>query len=861
MMGKCMRGKFYLTRIFILVFSIVCFNKLQAQTYGLGFSSHEVVIDQRTGLDLSPDKKIYFDKDFELSFQMGFLITDMNNFGYILRIIDENSRNIDFIYDINQNSDKFRVIEGGKYTNIGFNLKPDRAFHDWTDIIIKFSYSRQNMTFIAGKRSFVYPLKLGIKTGYKFLFGTNDYQGFKTKDIPPIKLRNIKILEDNKVKYYWPLDDDHGDIATEQISHNNGKITNPKWVKGMHSKWALIKTIITKGAASVAFDDNKEDVHVIGADSLHTYSIASYLYTDIKYTSGTHTLLRGNQALYDPLQKKILNYYVDQKAVSIYNKFENSWNRNFIPDSITDYWQTNKFYSTIDSSVYVLNGYGHFRYHNAIQRYYLRTNTWSSVEVKGNFLTPRYLAAVGSATNGSYILGGYGSKSGQQTLNPSNLYDLLFFDVRTKTIKKVYELKTPHEDFVFANSIVINEKEGAFYALVFPKHKYNSQLHLIKGSLTRPGIQWAGDSIPYTFHDINSFSDLFYAPISKCFVAVTMFRTDEDQTIVKIYVLSSPPLQVTHAVVKSVSKKWLLVIGILLFMVVIGGFIYAKKKKGRANGKKEAKVKYTVPIPAARLEDKIDAITNVEQETLEETQQKRSAIFLFGDMQLYDDNGAELTKHFTRLTQELFLVILLHTMKSGRGISSEKLKELLWFDKTAESAKNNRSVNIVKLRGILETMIHCQVTKETGPWQIDINHQHMYVDYHHYLTIVADKKKLTKEMIIKLGHITQRGNFLTNTDYSWLDSFKYEITYEIIDTYLHYANSVKIADDPEFLLLVTRQIFHFDPVNEEAMSIRCKALSYLGKHSLAKSTYENFCKEYKYIYGENFGRDFHAMLI
>lgn len=860
MIERCIRGKFYFTRILVVVFSVACLNKSQAQTYGLGFSSHEVVIDQRTGLDLSPDRKIYFDKDFELSFQMGFLITDMNNFGYILRIIDENSRNIDFIYDTNQNTERFRIIEGGKYTNIGFNLKPDRAFHDWSDIIIKFSYSRQNITFIAGKMSFVYPFKLSTKSGYKFLFGTNDYQGFKTKDIPPIKLRNIKLLEDNKVKYYWPLDDDHGDTATEQISHKNGKITNPKWVKDMHSKWALIKTIITKGAASVAFDDDKEDVHVIGADSLHTYAIASYLYTGIKYTSGTQTLLRGNQALYDPLQKKLLNYYIDQKAVSVYNKFENSWNRNFMPDSITDYWQTNKFYSPTDSSMYVLNGYGHFRYHNAIQRYQLPANTWSSVKVKGDFLTPRYLAAVGSATNGAYILGGYGSKSGQQTLNPDNLYDLLFFDVRTKTIKKVYDLKTPHEDFVFANSMVINEKEGVFYALVFPKHKYNSRLQLLKGSLTKPGIQWVGDSIPYTFHDINSYSDLFYAPFSKCFVAVTMFRTDEDQTIVKIYVLNSPPLQVTHAVVKLAPEKWLLVVGMLLLMVVMGGFIYTNKKKGRGNSKKENGAKSTVPIPAIQLEERINAVAKIEHETLEEPQQKRSAIYLFGGMQLFDDEGAELTKHFTPLIQELFLLILLYTMKSGRGISSEKLKELLWFDKTAESAKNNRSVNIVKLRGILENMKCCQVTKETGPWQIAIDHRHIYVDYHQYLTIVGDKKGLTKEKIIKLGHITQRGNFLTNTDYSWLDSFKYEITYELIDTYLHYADSVKVADDPQFLLLITQHIFYFDPVNEDAVSIRCKALSFLGKHSLAKSTYENFCREYKSIYGETFGKDFQAML-
>jgi two-component SAPR family response regulator len=855
-----MCGKFHLVKLWVLFLSLICAVDLHAQNYGLGFSSHEVVLDKRTGLDISPDKKLYFDKDFELSFQMSFLIIDMNKFGYILRIVDTDNHNIDFIYDINENTKKFKVIDGSKYTNIGFNLKQNKVFPDWTNIILKFSYIRQSLTVTAGKKSFIYPLKLKHKTGYKFFFGANDYPGFEIKDIPSIKLRDIKIAEGGKLKYYWPLDENQGETATENVSGNNGQITNPKWVKGMHSKWALIKTITTKGAASVAFDNDNEDVHVIGADSLHTYSISSYYYSDVKYTSGRHTLLRGNQSLYDPLHKNLLNYYADQKAVLNFNFFENSWNSNFKPDSITDYWHTNKFFSTVDTSVYVLNGYGHFHYRNDIQRYHLLTNTWSVIKVKGDFLTPRYLAAVGAARNGAYILGGYGSRSGQQALNPNDLSDLLFFDVKAKSIKKVQELKMPYNDLVFANSMIINEKDKIFYALVFPKHKYNSQLQLIKGSLTEPVVEVAGDQIPFTFHDINSFADLFYAPFSECFVAVTMFRTDEDQTIVKIYVLNSPPLPVKQKFAKAALHKWPFAIAVIIAIIgAIGGFIYVKRNKGKGS-RTSAVINPAAPMPAGQLKQEIGAIASIEPELTYRLQPLKSSIFLFGDMQLYDDNGAELTKHFTRLTQELFLVILLHTMKGGRGISSEKLKELLWFDKTTESAKNNRSVNIVKLRGILETMKYCQVTKDAGPWQIEIDYENMYVDYHQYLTIISDKKRLTKEKILELVQITQRDNFLTNADYPWLDSFKYQITYEIIDTYLHYINSIKIADDPEFLIQLTRHIFYFDSVNEEAMSIRCKALSYLGKHSLAKSTYENFCKEYKCIYNTAFSKDFHVIL-
>jgi two-component SAPR family response regulator len=226
---------------------------------------------------------------------------------------------------------------------------------------------------------------------------------------------------------------------------------------------------------------------------------------------------------------------------------------------------------------------------------------------------------------------------------------------------------------------------------------------------------------------------------------------------------------------------------------------------------------------------------------------------------LYDEEGNEITKQFSPLVKELFLVILLYSIRWD-GISSEKLKELLWFDKPSESARNNRSVNIAKLKAILDKMKHCQVSKDTGYWKINIDFQKIEVDYMHYLELLGNRKLLSKQSIIELAGITKRGNFLANVEYEWLDSFKSEISNEIVDAYLRYAASVKIADDPEFLIKLANYVFYFDPVNEEAMILKCKALAHLGKHSLAKTTFENFAREYNRIYGEDFRKDMPEVL-
>ncbi len=193
------------------------------------------------------------------------------------------------------------------------------------------------------------------------------------------------------------------------------------------------------------------------------------------------------------------------------------------------------------------------------------------------------------------------------------------------------------------------------------------------------------------------------------------------------------------------------------------------------------------------------------------------------------------------------MLIALYSIKHDRGVSSEKLNDILWFDKSEKSARNNRAVNIAKLKSLLDKMGDCHLSKDTGYWKIDIDYSKIMVDYHNYLNIVSNKSKLNKQKIIQLTHITQRGNFLSNIEYEWLDTFKSEVSNEITDSYILFANSIQIADDPEFLIKLANDIFYFDPVNEDAMIIKCKALAHIGKHSLAKQTFESFNKEYKVI--------------
>lgn len=846
-----MRIKFTIIYIFLLLFSK--YNK--GQPYGLAFLGNGSIQEQRTGLDLSQDGALCLNRDFELLFDISFIPGHSEYFGYVFRIIENDQRNIDLIYDARFEENKhFKLIIGDKISDITFDIPIHELFKQWHTLKLKFDRSKNQMQMYTEGKVYTQDFKLSKNSCFKILFGVNNYGGFKVTDVTAMRVRDIKITEDKGGSYHWPLAEINGVNVPEVLKGKNGVVTNPLWIKKMHYEWETQASFKLKGAASVTFDKNSEKVYLIGADSLITYSANDRDLQYISYNSGKYNLMPGNQSFYDTDNNQLLNFYIDQNLISYFDFDKKTWNKNYIvPAEPTNYWHPNKFYSTVDSGFYIVGGYGQFTYHKDVFKYNLYDNKLEKINTRGDFV-PRYLSALGIVKNGAYILGGYGSITGQQVANPKNLYDLTYFDIKKRTFSKVLELHKTGNDFAFANSMIINEKKRKYYALIFPNYTYNSNLQLIEGSLDSASFKKLGNQIPYTFYDINSFADLFYCEKSEKFIAVTLFYDPKNNnTSINIFSLNSPAIAINQSLkTRAHIKLWLFVVFSVSVLFISIFILYRNTKKKLLLHNKAEEENNNSEI--------IEKIVVYEQANkTQHTVLCKNAIYLFGDLQIFDEEGNDITRCFTPLLRELFLVILLHSIR-GQGISSEKLTEILWFDKSPESARNNRSVNIAKLKSILEKVQGCDVSKKTGYWKIELDESKVFIDYLDCLKVVNSRGGLDREKAIKLAEITQRGGFLFNVEYEWLDSFKSDISNEVVDAYSQFMETVNVLDDPDFLIKIAGYISHFDPVNEEAMMIKCKALVFLGKHSLAKTTYENFKKEYNSIYGEEYNLDFQAVL-
>lgn len=841
------------TMIALFLAVILLHTKSYCQSYGLGFQSHETVQDKRTALALNLDKISTAD-NLDISFDLSFIPNQQTYFGYIFRLVSDGHQNIDLIYDNQLNTRHFKIITGERLSNISFNIDSASLLKNWYKFRLILDYKHNRLVVISDGKSYTESgVHLQRSRSYKLLFGANTYQKYQTTDLPPFKLRDVKVSQDSKPLFDWPLNESDGNIAGELINKNNGLVTNALWIKGRHRNWSAEKEFSVTGDATIAFDPKKEIVYIITRDSLITWSFnkkPQLQYT--AYRSGRESLIPGDLSLFH--KNKLYYLFIDQMATGVFDLKDNKWSRGF-KNSETNTGHLNKFFSKTDSAIYTIGGYGQLVYKDTVKRYSLADNTWQVIKTQGDTFTPRYLAGLGTNAAGdtAYIIGGYGSASGQQIVNPHNLSDMMRFTVKDRRFKKLFNIELGKEDFVFANSLIINEKEKSYYGLIFPQHKFNSTLQLIKGTLTGPEYRIVGDTIPYQFQDTRSFADLCYLPGSNRFLAVTQYKENE-HTNIKIYSLLSPPEPLVTTTINTAHINywiWLAVVCLILLLITVYMFT-VRHKHIKAQP-------FSQPHPLR--ENGLSPLPEPEFINGENNHDKnRNAIYLFGDLQLFTPDGNEITKYFTPLLKELFLVILLYSVKQHRGVSSEKLNEILWFDKSEKSARNNRSVNIAKLKSLLDKMGHCHLSKDTGVWKIEIDYSKIMVDYHNYLEIVSDKNKLNKQKIIQLTHITGRGNFLSDIEYEWLDVYKSEVSNEIIDSYVQYANSIPVTDDPEFLIKLANDVSYFDPVNEDAMVLKCKALSSSGKHSLAKNTFANFIKEYRVIYGEDFKKDFHAIL-
>ncbi len=815
---------------------------------GLYFASSEVVQDKRTSLNLTPEKPIKLSDGLKLEFDIQLRSGD-GYYGYVFRIVSNSTDNFDFITNYASVNDNFTLIFKDKILcTFRWQDLPDLSYGSWFHVTFKLDLEKQLVELYIN--DVVRTASINYKkenVSFDILFGISKSAPFQSTDVCPMTLKNIRIYNQNdKLIRNWLLSKHTQNSTYDEVEEAIAVVENPNWLINTHLSWKETAHFDLNAFYGVVRNTDTDELYFVDENKITTYSLGSNKFDSIPYLDGNpYRQLNEKHVVFNPYTNEIWSYNLDQTGMSKFDLFSRKWSGKPISLDESNFGHHNKLISPVDSSFLAMFGYGLYRYNSTIFNYNPKSDSWVKYD-KSDQIEPRYLAATGQLNDDTLLIfGGYGSKTGRQELTPGTYSDLYSLDLNTLQFNKLQDYNLPEFSFVPAESLIVDDDSTGFYTLIFDNSKYESRIMLAKFGIYEPSQFVFPDSIPFNFLDTDSWSYLYLnKPANKLFAVTT------NKSSVRIYSMAYPPLvqddvfQAVRSKNKSASKYLIFILIALVCSLIVFAYLIVRRKS-----KTDSKVGSVSPVFNDDMFSKVETI-------------KKSSVLFLGGFQIYNEAGVDITSGFSPTLKQLFLIIFFNTVHRGKGISSSKLDEALWFDKSEKSARNNRNVNISKLRNATEEVGGLEILSENSYWKLKMS-SNIYCDYLRVLNIISkkDNDDIDVDSIIELSGLLENGELLPNLQVDWIDSYKSQFTDKVIDFLVKVIFREEFQDDNKCLMHIANSIFSLDSLNEDALMVKCQILQKEGKGSIAINTYNSFCKEYLSLLDTDYPTSFNDILI
>ncbi len=849
-MVRFLKSKFIIIGIFIY-FLIPILYAQNGVKYGLEFKSYNYDPESRTSLILTPEHYFSFNSGFSISFNL-LVHTDIYSYGYVFRMIDQNENCFDLLLS------KGKIVFLSSIAN-DINHYRKINFNQWMHIKIDVDSKKEEVTLSIDNKANTWKFHQ-IKNFKKvyIAFGKNDHPKIHAIDVATMTIKDLKINDTSGNPIYsWMLSKHTEGGVYDEIKHRYAKCENPCWIIDKNGYWEKQFDLVSGRNPYITFNPDKHEIAIADTAFFYRYNIDTNQLDKKEINSGISFPMYANQMIYNELDS---NYYVyniikeeDGRELAMFDMQTGKWSETTPHQTFSDYWHHNRYFSVKHNKLYLVGGYGHHKYKKDAYVYDVNSKSWSKVLFKGDTISPRYLSGMGKIGDDHLLIfGGYGSESGNQESLPQFYYDAYIVNIETLEAKKLWTLDAPDENFVVSNTLVVDTANNCFYALCFPSEKSNSILSLNKFSLDKPRYEPMADQIPFNFTDRNSYVDLFFdKKLEKLIALKYSSEAKNSKANVSFFTLAYPPLKQSDLYQTNQSKgNLLLLTSIFGVMLIIGMLIFylfylKNRKTGRVNTIEE-QIEESNPILGINTMKQL----------------RKQSIYLFGGFQIINKNKEDITSEFMPLFMQLFLLILLYTIKDGKGVPFTKMKDILWPDKTEESANNNRGYVLSKVRQILEQVGEIKFSKQNSCWSVRFG-EDIYCDYYECLVLMQrlkDKESRNIKDIQRLLSIVSAGELLPNTQTEWVDSFKADFASELIDLLLDIACQKDLRIPLSMKMEISNAIFVHDALNEDALRIKCSYLVKVGKNGLAKNIYKSFTKEYKEWFGTEYKFSFDQII-
>ena len=824
-----------------IIFIISLCISLEISAHGLKFYSTDHPIAQRTSYSVFVHERPVFKDYFDIEFNMALYPTV--EIGYITRIKSGDPTKIfNLFFDVRGDDILFRLNQEGKSVLISMPVNRDEMTKDhWFKVKIAFDLKNDEIILeIHNKKMTCEGVSLPDEFRPEIVFGKSDH----IIDVPSIAINQLKV--GNTKSYVFALNETKGEFVYDQEGRLCGKVDNPIWLINEAYHWHKEACFSSNTEAGANYNINNNEIYYFNRDSIFTYNTKSKEITARAFAERCPVKLSLARSFIDDAHDKLYAYEVyhdppdDGPTIASLDLTTLTWNVESYQQLSMQLHHHDSYYDPEQNLYTIFGGFGNMYYSNKFYTLNTTDKRWEVLDsLSGDVIYPRYFSTIGYLKNNHciYVFGGMGNESGEQIVGRRYFYDFYKVDIENKQVQKLWEISDDEINTAPARGMVILN-DSCFYTLRYPESVSNSFLKLYRFSVKDGSYQILGDSIPILSDKITTNAHLYYNEHqSRLYVTVQESKDDVSSSLT-VYSLSFPPVTLEeYAGIPTGSSRiptmWILVIITLAVATTIVAVIVKIKHKPE---NKES-VPQTI-LPTTKTE------------MISETAQPNS-IFLFGDFAVFSKNRRDITYMFTARLKQMFCLILQYS--DAEGISSKRLSDLIWPDKSKDKVKNSRGVAINHLRKILNELDGIELVYEKGCFKIVTNSE-MYCDYLKCMEIISTNtvNKYRQQFL----NIIHRGKFIQFFDDPVFDYFKQDVEYKLENVIQHQIEETFSARNYQTTVSLTEAAFNIDPLNEMALSYNLKSQFILKRENEAITTYQKFITEYKKTTGENYPHPF-----
>ena len=847
----------------ILLSVLLCMvGKVDASSlydYGLSLKSHSVPGIERTTLYLDDNQPFSIKNDFIISFQM-YVRANEHDFGTILHLHTNTNQFIRFSFVAGEERHFPALVLNEGIININSPIEREK----WLDVslhlrlkdnVIEIDYDNKKISAMA-------PLQ-GVKSVTALFGQMKEY----LSDVAPIDLRNVTITQDGKQIREWKLWKHNDTVCYDEIEGAVARAIHPVWLIDNHIEWKLVHQAKIPGKLDVAFNAREALFYLVRSQSIDVLDENGTLQKEIAIRGGYPAVEFPNHLLYDTLSNKLVSYYPKKGITSRFSFDTERWSNEIRNTEEASNYNHARTFNPADSSFYFFGGYGFYQYRNDLYRMKYSTNQIEQVEYERP-LYPRYSAAMAIVGDELYIFGGSGNKYGKQELSSHYYWGLCAINLKDKQSRIVWQKNQPQEEgTIMASTMYFEPSDSSFYAVSTNKGGVLWKISMKDSVYSEVSKPIYNES---TYQD-SDFS-LYTSPShGKLFLVLDKILSNHTHELA-IYSINMPlvnEVDIRQSTAgESINNRWYLyAIGILLLLVLAGFVLYrfkynGKNKKAPATKKgtektvaTTGKVQSQSDVPESKTIPKKEWMQESETiftETVNYYDRSRASISLLGCFNVRDKDGNDITSNFTPRLKHLLILLILYTEKNAQGILASKTTEILWPEKEETAARNNRNVNLRKLRVLLESIGDMEVMIENNFLRIKWG-TGVFCDYHTLITCTKQfEQEKSEELLNRILEILLYGPLLPNTILDWLDDFKDDYSSYSIDLLKNLLDIEISRNHQDMIIRLADIMFLHDPLNEEALAAKCSVLVTQGKKGIARNLYDRFCKEYHDSMGETY---------